>query len=172
MQSLDIEHVMNAVTDRAKSYLLDEVEIQVSDISYLLHDVHTLELKYLTSLMSIGGNYNIYMAFSFDESLIRHITEVYTSDIEVEEDEAEIYLEETAGDVINIILGNATADLASGGTIIQLSPPVVITEAKSIARSRGAKFYTANMDSSYGRLSVFIIGPTELFDTNLTYKQD
>ncbi|MCP4452980.1 MAG: chemotaxis protein CheX, partial [Planctomycetes bacterium] len=88
---------------------------------------------------------------------------------DIEEDEREEYVEETAGDVINIIVGNATAALQSDGVVIQLSPPVILTEAKKIGRQKDACFYMADMKTPYGEMTVFCAGPKKLLDEQLNY---
>ena len=111
------EYVMlliDVVEQRAREYLLDEIGLEVTRIERHLEDVTRLGLKYLTSLVAVGGNLQVYLAFSFDEPLIRKIFEVYTSDVELDDDE-DHYIGETAGDMINVVVGNALAALGDKG---------------------------------------------------------
>ena len=162
-------HLVEVVAKRSMTFLQEEIDLDVSNQEIKLEDVHKLELKYLTSLMSIEGPLKVYLAFSFEQDLLERVFQVYSEDIEIEEDEVDMYLEETAGDVINIILGNATADLSNEGPAIYLSPPVIITEAKNIVRHRGAQFITTDLVTDYGNLSVYCVGPKDLFDELLNY---
>lgn len=66
-------------------------------------------------------------------------------------------------------MGNALADLSAQGRVIGLSPPIVISEAKSVMRHRGAKFATACLVTPHGGLNIHLIGPGELFDDTLEY---
>jgi len=165
----DVKRIMDIIAEQTAGFLKEEVDVEVSNTQFHLEDVNRLQLKYLTSLLSVGGNINMYLVFSFDEKLMNRIFEVYTEDIDIEEDEREEYVEETAGDVINIIVGNATAALQSDGVVIQLSPPVILTEAKKIGRQKDAAFYMADMQTPYGDLSVFCAGPKKLLDDQLNY---
>ncbi len=81
------------------------------------------------------------------------------------------YMEETAGEILNIIIGNALADMPKGSSVISLTPPVVLGEAKSIVRHKHAYFYTADISTDLGRMSVMCIGPEDLFTENLEYTE-
>ena len=89
---------------------------------YSMVGIHRLKLKHVTALLNVGGNINMYVGVSFDEPLIEKVFDAYCEDLEIEEDERDEYIEETAGDVINIVVGNSTADLADSGMVINLSP--------------------------------------------------
>jgi CheY-specific phosphatase CheX len=166
---VDINRLLQALSVRTVSFLRDELEIEVTAQAQHLDDVQKLDLKHLTSIMSATDNMKLYLAYSFDEPLIVKAFEAYCKDLDVADDERETYMEETAGDIINIIVGNALADLSAQGRVIGLSPPIVITEAKSIMRHRGAKFASTSLTTPHGGLNIHLIGPGELFDDTLDY---
>ncbi|MFZ5812921.1 MAG: chemotaxis protein CheX [Thermodesulfobacteriota bacterium] len=166
---VDVSRLLQALHRRTVGFLRDELGIPVTGQSQHLDDVQRLNLKHLTSIMSATGDTKLYLAYSFDESLIAKAFEAYSQDLDIPEDERAAYVEETAGDIINIIVGNALADLDAQGRAIGLSPPIVITEAKSILRNRGARFASANLDTPHGGLNIHLIGPGELFDDKLDY---
>ncbi len=167
--SVDVSHFLQALHHRTVVFLRDELGIEVTRHSQHLDDVQKLDLKHLTSIMSATGGIKLYLAYSFDEALIVKAFEAYCRDLDIAEDERGTYVEETAGDIINIIVGNALADLEAQGRAIGLSPPIVITEAKSILRHRGVKFASANLETPHGGLNIHLIGPGELFDDKLDY---
>ncbi|MDQ7831680.1 MAG: chemotaxis protein CheX [Desulfovibrionaceae bacterium] len=166
---VDISRFLQALSERSVSFLRDELEIAVTVQTHHLDDVQKLDLKHLTAIMSATDNMKLYLAYSFDEALIVKAFEAYCKDLDIAPDERDTYMEETAGDIINIIVGNALADLSAQGRVIGLSPPIVITEAKSVMRHRGAKFATACLVTPYGGLNIHLIGPGELFDDTLEY---
>lgn len=163
--------IMDIIVNRTMAFFESEMDITVDQVLYSISDVQRLELRFMTSLMSVSGGYNMFLAFSFEEPLIRQMYDIYTSDVEVEPGEEDTYLEETAADVINMIVGNSTADFASGDCRITLSPPVVISHAKRVFRNKQATFYTAMLETNAGRLEIMCIGPMELFDEQLNYKE-
>lgn len=160
-----------AVTKRSIGFLKEDIEMEVSAIEYNLQDLTSLKLRYLTSLVAVGGNLGMYIAFSFDEPVIRHIFEMFTSDIELDPEDADMYLGDTAGEVINTIIGNALGEMPKGDSVISLTPPVVLSHAKSVSRQKNAYFYTADLQTASGTMSVMCIGPEELFDDKLDYKE-
>ena len=171
-EQLDIHAFLNALTIRTEAFFRDELQIAVTDTTYQIDDVQKLDLKHLTSIMSATGALKLYLAYSFDGALIDAAFTAYTADLDIAEDEREDAIQETVGDIINIIVGNALADLAEGGPTIALSPPIILTEAKSVMRHRGAKFASAELVTGVGQLSIHLIGPGELFDDALDYVKE
>ena len=170
MKYLDLPDLVKVVAERASSFLAEEVGIEVSGVEYHLKDVQKLDLGYLTSLMSVEGKMKLYLALSFDQPLIEQAFAAYTADLDIAADERDRYIEETAADMVNIIVGNATTFFsAPDRTAVSLSPPIIITEGKSIFRYKDARFFSATLHTTYGCLYVLCIGPKDLFDERLTY---
>jgi len=111
----------------------------------------------------------VFTSLTVLKKLIRYIFKIYTQEIDIPADEQDHYEAETAGDIINIIVGNATQDLSPAGPLITLSPPIIITEAKQIVRAKNAQFFTVKMSTDEGVFNIFFIAPKELFDENLNY---
>jgi CheY-specific phosphatase CheX len=164
-----LHSVITSIYERIKSYYYNDYSIEITDFEYTLKDVSQLKLKYITSFMSINSPVDLYLAFSFDEKLIRYIFSEYTSDIDFDEDEEQLYLEETANDIINIIVGNITDQISTTGEVIQLSPPIVITNADKITKQKDEYFFTVDFVTTKGNMDIFCIGPREVFDTHLKY---
>lgn len=160
----DVGFLMDAIMERALVFFRDDLYIDAHIGHHdRVEEVQKIELRFLTSLLVLEGRSKLYVAFSFQRPLIEQAFRVYSEDIEVAEGEREGYMEETAGDMINIIVGNATARLPSDDTTITISPPIVITEAKSIFRHKDARFHAASLDTDYGKMDVYCISPKETF---------
>jgi CheY-specific phosphatase CheX len=171
-EHLDVNGFIDALSTRTEAFFKDELAIAVTGRLFQIDDVQKLDLRHLTSIMSATGDLKLYLAYSFDAELIDAAFSAYTADIEIEEDEREDAIQETAGDIINIIVGNALADIAIKGPTIALSPPIILTEAKSVMRHRGAKFASAELGTASGKLSIHLIGPGELFNDSLEYVKE
>ena len=167
----DIGFLMDRVVTRTKSFLSDELETNVLSSRFQLQNVTKIDLRELSSIVVVGGPVNMIVAFSFDHGLIERLFKIYTDDIDVEEGERDLFHGETAGDIINTVIGNVTADIKKNGGALTFSPPVILSGARSLLRHRDAKFYAASMDTEYGALAVNVIGPPELFDQYLNYKE-
>lgn len=163
-KEIDVAFLMKVIAERAVAFFRDDLHMDVSKITHGHESVQKFQMRRLTSLLAVDGGAELYLAFSFDRPLIEHAFEAYIEDIEVAEEEREKYIEETAGDIINIIVGNAAGSLSAHNPPVTLSPPVVITEAGSIFRRKEAHFYTACLETDHGKMDICCIGPKELFD--------
>lgn len=163
-EEIDVAFLMKVIVERAVAFFRDDLRMNASLIVHGQESQLKLQMRHLTSLLAVDGGTGLYLAFSFEKPLIERAFEVYVEDIEVAEEEREKYIEETAGDIINIIVGNAAGSLSPQNPPVVLSPPVVISEAKSIFRHKEAQFYTTCLDTDYGKMDICCIGPKKLFD--------
>lgn len=168
----NVAQLIGAVTDRSKSYLSGDLGLEITGTKFQLRDVRELALRDLTSLVSVGGNLGMYIAFSFDEPVMRTVFEAFTDGLDIDPEEESMYMEETAGEVINTIIGNALAEMpAEQGQTIALTPPVVLTQARIITRQKQAYFYSADLTTARGVMTVMCVGPKALFDEKLNYQE-
>jgi CheY-like chemotaxis protein len=96
----------------------------------------------------------------------------FTEGLDYPAEEESMYLEETAGELLNIVVGNAADKFAPDDEVVTFSPPIVITEAKSILKNNRATFYAVEMSTTAGMLYIYIIGPKHLFDDELNYIEE
>lgn len=167
----DILALMNSISRRTVEYLSDDAGLEAERIEFNLKSVNQLTLKSLTSLVALSGGINFYLAFSFDEPVIDKILEAYTSDIEIDEEQIDMFKEVTAGDLINLVTGNALHEVAEEGTPITITPPLFINEAKQIGRADSANIYMASIHFPEGGMDILCIGPPKLFDEALNCKE-
>ena len=161
--SINIKRLMNIISTRTVSFFNDELGIQIDGQDIQLVTNNRIELKHITSLVSIGVTPHIFVIFSYEDALMNKIFEAYTKELDILADERIEYIEETAGDVVNIIVGNSIAE-CHDGTAIPLSTPIVISSAESIAKSRNVKFFVNDLNSVDGNMRIFCVGPNELFE--------
>ncbi len=168
---VDANKFMQSVVKRTTLFLAEEASINVADVRYVLTDVQKLQLKELTSIITVEDEAKMILAFSYDRALINEIFAKYSQGIEIDESETDQYIEETAGDMINIILGNVLAEFQQNDRAFAVSTPIIVNEAKSIARYKNGKFFTAELETSLGTMAVFCITPGELLRQRLVKKQ-
>ena len=168
---VDAGKFMESVVGRTVLFLVDEASINVGDVKYDLTDVKKLQLKELTSIITVEDDAKMTLAFTYDRKLINEIFSGYSQGIEIDESEVDLYIEETAGDMINIILGNVLAEFQQKGRAFALSTPIIVNEAKSIARYKNHKFYTAELETDSGTMSIFCIMPGEPLRKRLVTRQ-
>ena len=156
--AITTHELIEIISTRAASFLRDEMALDIEVYQSSRVPSQRLTLRYLTTVITIGGEINMNVIFSFDETLIEKMFEIYTDELDVEPEERQEYIEETAGDMINIVVGNATADFKELSAVT-LTPPIMISEAKSIAKSKSAEFFVNQLHATYGSMSIFCIGP-------------
>lgn len=168
----DSRRFIELVGSQMLEYLETEVGIKTSTISNHFFDIQRLNLNYLTSIMAVEGQLQIMFAFSFEQKLANKIMKAYIAELDIDGQVPDEYIEETAADVINIVLGNTLGHFQIAGKAIELTPPIVITEAKTIYRNKPAQFLTADIRTKSGDMQICCIGPKELFDKELNYIEE
>ncbi len=171
-EHLDIGAFLDALATRTETFFREELGIVFGNRTFQSDDVQKLDLRHTTAIMSVAGPLRLYLAYSFDAALLDAAFAAYTADLDIDEEDRDDAVQETAGDIINIIVGNALADIAVSGPAIALSPPIILTEAKSVMRYREARFASAEFAAAAGRLSIHLIGPGELFNDSLEYVEE
>jgi CheY-specific phosphatase CheX len=81
-------------------------------------------------------------------------------------------MRETASDVVNVIVGNCTAELARRGEVVTLSPPVLALGARTIQGRRKTAIATLTLKYPQGSLDVAFVGPKLSFDDHLNYLEE
>jgi CheY-specific phosphatase CheX len=150
-------YLMDKLSYRVMAFLNKELSIETTSISFAINTIQKMELNYLTSLINVEGDVKMFVVLSYDESLFNEVFVRYTRDLVIEKEEQEEAIIDSAGDVINIIVGNTLADINEANKKIIISPPIIITAAKQIACQRHALFYKATLVTEYGGLDVYLL---------------
>jgi CheY-specific phosphatase CheX len=158
---------MAAVKKRTIAYLADEISLPVTTNKMVIGNLDVLELRDITTIVGTGGPVSLLIAYCFDRGLLEHLCRTLTLHLNIAPHEYELFLRETAAEMVNIVLGHATADLAEEGNDVTLSPPVVLEGGRRIHRPKKAMFATLELSTIYGILDIYFIGPPELFDQRL-----
>jgi CheY-specific phosphatase CheX len=166
----EIGLVMRVVEQRTLAFFRDELGLQPTAVDRRTHDEKCVVLRAITAIVAVGSRAGLYIAYSYDLSLIRAMTKLYTAGLSVPDNEEELYIRETASDIVNVIVGNSTAELASRGELITLAPPVLMVGAKTIQSRDGSTVATITARFPHGALDVAFVGPKVLFDEYLNYK--
>lgn len=169
---VEIERLIQAVARRSVTFLREEMGLEVEEVARTPQCVTRLVLRDTTAMVSVGGNMGVYIALSFDAPAIRHIFLAYTQDLDIPSDQEPTYIDETAADVVNTIVGNALSDAPDGATAISLTPPVVMSQAKSLICHKDAYFYLSDLCTPLGDISIMYIGPKSLFDETLESREN
>lgn len=167
-----VRRLMQAVGKRTIGYLKEDLEIPVNKAYQAGEDVPRMQLRELTSILALdAAEIRLLLAFSFDHELADRVLTASADGLEISADERDEMREEAVGEMINIVAGNAIAGHGVGSQVIAITPPVVIKEAKSISRHKGATFRTIEVATASGMMSIHFVGPKDFFTMNLDYAE-
>jgi CheY-specific phosphatase CheX len=165
----EITTVLKVVEQRTIAFLKEQLDLTVEKISRRLHHEESVALREMTAIVGVGSSKGLYIAYSYDESLIRAMTVRYTAELSILPEEEDLYMRETASDVVNVIVGNCTAELARRGEVVTLSPPVLALGARNIQGRPKTAIATLTLKYPQGSLDVAFVGPKLSFDDHLNY---
>lgn len=168
----EIAIVMQVVEQRTLGFLRDELGMTPSLIERRSHHASSVVLRPITAIVGVGSHAGLYVAYSYDVSLIRAMTRIYTSGLAIPDADEELYISETASDIVNVIIGNSTADLARRGELIALSPPVLMVGARTIRGHEESTIAALTLHFAQGALDVAFVGPRIYFDDHLNLQAE
>jgi CheY-specific phosphatase CheX len=166
----EVRFVMQSVVERTRAYLEGEYGIGITEVDSCEDGPDCLMLFDMTAIVGMGGRINLLVAFSFQDRLISELYARMTEGFDVPPEEADTYREAAAGEVANTILGNCTIDLQDldrGG--ISMTPPVVLSQVKTIRRMKGSMFYRNNIKTVAGGVAICLVGPKGSLLSGLEY---
>ncbi|ADH85376.1 chemotaxis protein CheX [Desulfurivibrio alkaliphilus] len=166
-----VRRLMQAIGKRTIEYLKEELEIPVNKAYQAGEDVVRMQLRELTSILALDAEIRLLVAFSFDHDLAEKILTASAEGLQIADDERDEMREEAVAEMINIVAGNAIAGHETKGKTISITPPVVINEAKTITRHKGATFRTIQIVTGAGLMSIHFVGPKDFFTMNLDYAE-
>lgn len=159
----DIKKFLAAVVKRTVSILKEEVKIKVIKANYAFHEENQIKLTGLTSIISIEDCNKITVVFDYDDLLLKEIFIRYTKTIKIEENETQLYIDETASDLINIIIGNVLSQFGQLDVVFHISTPIIIRGTEYVAKFKDIKAYTTKIKTEFGQMRIFCIVPGNTF---------
>jgi CheY-specific phosphatase CheX len=165
-----LQEVMAVIERRSISYAANHLDLNVRNVVRHGCLEKGLRLRDLTAMVALGPHIDLYIAYSFDNALADLIMQRATEGLGISAEEEETYRHEATSEMVNIIVGNSTADLAAQGRILRLSPPVVMDGAKKIQPHAEATIACVTFQFDEGEMDVAFVGPRDSFDTELNFK--
>lgn len=162
--------VMESALAQTCAYVETEFGIETNSQPPRAGDVETLELRKMTAIIGVGGVIDLFVAFSFEDSLIQALYMRMTEGMGITPEEEEEYRKATAGEMVNIVMGHCATDLQDMDTeVIPITPPTVLNLVKVVPRLKNAVFHLRSISTPFGAMDVYLIGPKELFSDSLDY---
>lgn len=168
----DEEKFINSLLKRTCSFLIDEVHIKILKQMSNWHEVNTLNLRELTSIIVIEDCAKSTIVFTYDASLINEIFTRYTKGLNINLSFTDSLTEEISGDMINIIVGNVLGEFELPGTVFAISTPIIIKNGKYVSKYNVIKTYSTDIKTDYGDMSVYcILHGDSSFQSNRNLKE-
>lgn len=165
-----IRNVMESALQQASSYLEAEFDLFTESLPPMNGDIEELTLREMTTIIGIGGTIDLYVAFSFEASLVQQLFEQMADGLEIAPEEEQEMKKATVGEIVNIIMGHCTTDLQQmDSKVISITPPTVLNLVKKVPKLKNAIFHLRSLATKYGAIDVYLIGPKELFSNSLDY---
>jgi hypothetical protein len=157
----EITTVMEIVEQHTISFLREQLNLVAGRIEHRMFQDERVVLRAVTAVIgiSINSQEGIFIVYSFDDLLIRTMAKRYTAELSIAAEEEELYIRETASDVVNVIVGNSTADLARQGELITLWPPILMVEGHTIYGRPKSETAALTLHFPEGSLDVTSVGP-------------
>ena len=155
----DLKRFVDAVVQRAISFFEKELQIKVGKANYTINEKNFINLKSVTSIIFIEDYLKMTIAFNYDDLLLNEIFKRYTKNIVIEEHETQLYIDETAGDLINNIIGNILSQFGQPNIAFGISTPVIIRGEDYVAKFKVIKVYTTKIKTEFGKMRIFCIIP-------------
>lgn len=151
---------MNKLTERLVEFLDYQLNIETVETQLALNNIQKMQLNPITALINVENQIKVIILISYEQPLFDQIFQRYTADLNIEEHEKEDALIDSAGDIINIVVGNTLAEVDNKKHSVIMSPPLIIKDGKQIACKRDTLFYKANVITTQGQLDIYLISNT------------
>jgi len=158
------------IINRAKSFLQDDMNIAVINDESKIVDSEHVTLKKNTVLIGTGGSVQVIITLGFDNEVLDKLVEEFCYGEAYEGDELIEMQESVACETSNIIIGNALKNPVDD-TLINITPPILIHEAKSLAKYKNSMILESKINTIAGEVQLTAIGPKELFSDKIDFKE-
>ena len=162
--------VIKPIIKRAKSFLEEDMKIPILEHKVEIINSEHLLLKKNTAMIGTGGNIKIIITIGYDDEVLEKLVEAFSYGEVFKDEELEAIRESVSCEVANIVVGNAITNPLNE-SILSITPPVLIYEAKSLAKYKNSIIVTATIKTEFGEVQVSAIGPKELFVNILEFKE-
>ncbi len=157
-----IDSILDPIVERLKEYLEKDMQIPLLEDNIKTIDVDGIILKKMTAMLGIGGDIQAMVSFGYDDILLDVLMDAFLYGEKVEDTELVKVQESLCCEIANIIVGNAINTKGSK-LLTSITPPILIHDAKSLAKDKNATIKVALIKTKYGDIQVTIVFPKKMF---------
>ncbi len=153
--------ILDALILQSKLFLSEDMNIKIDKVDIIDNSPDKLILKDYTSMIGTGGKLNLMVVITFDNKILEHLVELFMDGEDIEDDEKEEVYDSVSGETINTIIGLALPTFPNRGKGVTITPPITISDASNIKKYKNSKIISAEIITSFGRLSISAMGSEE-----------
>ncbi len=161
--------VLLPIIKRVKSYMETEMKIDIFNVSEIAYPKN-IHLKKNTIMLGTSGSIKLIITLGYDDILLNKLVEMFVDGDDVDDYESEEVRNSVACEISNTIIGNAI-DNPIDNTDIYITPPVLVSEAKTLYKDKFSKFVFVTFATKYGDVQLTAVGPKEQFEEELDFKE-
>ena len=121
-------------------------------------------------MIGTGGDIQIIITFGYDDTLLDVLTDAFLYGEKVDESELQEVQDSVCCEIANTIIGNVIKNPMSD-SLISITPPILIHEAKSFAKHKNSTIMVAIIKTEFGDIQLTAVGPKESFAKKLDFKE-
>jgi len=167
---LKLATILNPIIVKIQDYLETDMKIPLLEDSVEISDVENITLKKNTVMIGTGGDVQLIVTFGYDDILLDVLVDAFLYGEKVDESELLEVQESVCCEIANTIIGNAITNPYSN-TLISITPPILIREAKSFAKHKNSTIKVATIKTKFGDIQLSAVGPKEMFANKLNFKE-
>jgi len=161
--------VLLPIIKRVKSYMETEMKIDIFNVSEIAYPKN-IHLKKNTIMLGTSGSIKLIITLGYDDILLNKLVEMFVDGDDVDDYESEEVRNSVACEISNTIIGNAI-DNPIDNSDIYITPPVLVSEAKTLYKDKFSKFVFVTFATKYGDVQLTAVGPKEQFEEELDFKE-
>lgn len=162
--------ILIPIIEKLQNYLKKDMKIPIVNEVVEVLNVEHVVLKSNTVMIGTGGDIQIIISFGYDDTLLDVLVDAFLYGEKVDDSELVEIQESVCCEIANTIIGN-TIKNPCNNNLISITPPILIHEAKSLAKYKNSTIMVAIIKTKFGDIQLTAVGPKELFAENLDFKE-
>ena len=159
-KSINCRYLINKLTSRLINFLNEQLNIKTKNTHFILNNIEKMQLNSVTTLINVEWQVKVIVLISYQQALFDEIFTRYTDGLFIDKNEKEDALIDSAGDIINIVVGNTLAEIKNQPHAIIMSLPLLIKDKRQITCKHDTLFYQAKLITELGQLDIYLISNT------------
>lgn len=167
---IDLDTLLNPILNKLQNYIGYDMKIPLLHESMIIQNVEDIRLKDNTVMIGTGGDAQVIIMLGYDESLLDVLTDAFLYGEKVDESELAEVQESVCCEIANIVIGNCIKN-PNNDSLITITPPILIHEAKSFAKHKNSTIKVAILQTKFGDIQLSAVGPKKMFINTLNFKE-